>query len=138
MRAILDTNILVSALISTGGRPARLVGAWLRNEFVLVSHARQLDELREVTRREKLRPLIRPALAGRLVNRIIERAEMPDALPSAERSRDPNDDFLLALCEAGRADRLVTGDKPGLLALRRHGPTRIVTAADFAKELGLP
>jgi predicted nucleic acid-binding protein len=36
------------------------------------------------------------------------------ALPSAERSSDPMDDFLLGLCEACQADYLVTGDKGGL------------------------
>jgi len=45
---------------------------------------------------------------------------------------DPTDNFLLALCEAGNADYLVTGDKSGLLALDRHKATRIVSARDFA------
>ena len=49
-----------------------------------------------------------------------------------KRSPDPTDDFLLALCEAGNADYLVTGDKSGLLALDRHKATRIVSASDFA------
>lgn len=42
-----------------------------------------------------------------------------------------------ALCEAGRVDRLVTGDKADLLALERHGTARIVTAAGLAGKLGL-
>jgi predicted nucleic acid-binding protein len=42
------------------------------------------------------------------------------------------DDFLLAMCEAGDADYLVTGDKSGLLALDRHKATRIVSAHEFA------
>ena len=49
------------------------------------------------------------------------------------RSSDPEDDFLLALAQAGEADYLVTGDKAGLLALKRHASTRIVTASQFAK-----
>ena len=60
---------------------------------------------------------------------------MPDALPYVRRSPDPRDDFLLGLCEAGRADWLVTGDKADLLALKRHRSTRIVTAAAMATEL---
>lgn len=137
MRVVLDTNIFVSALISESGTPARLVGAWLGERFTLVSHALQLDELRDVTRRPALRPLIRPAAAGYLVNRIALKADMPGPLPPVERSPDPKDDFLLALCDAGRADWLVTGDKHDLLALERHGRTRIATAAALAAELGL-
>ena len=49
-----------------------------------------------------------------------------------ERFPDPNDDFLLALSEAGKANYLVTGDKSGLLSLDRHKATQIVSATDFA------
>ena len=137
MKAVLDTNLLVSALLSPNGLPAQLVEAWFKGRFILVSHPLQIEELRDVTRRDKIRLHILPAKAGRLVNQIIRLAEMPAALPQVERSRDPRDDFLLALCEAGNADWLATGDKADLLALERHGPTRIVTAARLARELGI-
>lgn len=132
MRVILDTNILLSGLISPGGTPARLIDAWLDGRFTLVSHAIQLEEFRVVSRREKIKALIRPSEAGRLMNQITALADMPAHLPPVERSRDPRDDFLLALCEAGRADWLVTGDKADLLALQHHGSARIVTASEFA------
>jgi putative PIN family toxin of toxin-antitoxin system len=137
LRVVLDTNILLSGLISPGGTPARLIEAWLDRRFVLVSHARQLDELRAVTRRERIRPLLRPAEAGRLVNQITLVADMAGTLPPVARSRDPGDDFLLAICEAGGAERLVTGDKADLLALGRHEGALIRSAAAFAAELGL-
>lgn len=137
MRIILDTNILLSGLISPGGTPARLIEAWLDHRFILVSHALQLDELREVSRREKIRNLIRPSEAGRLINQISAVAEMPITLPGVTRSPDPRDDFLLGLCEAGPADWLVTGDKDDLLTLERHAGAKIVTAAYIAEILGI-
>jgi uncharacterized protein len=137
MRVVLDTNILVSALVSAAGTPSRLIDAWLDEAFTLCSHPLQLDEPRNVTRRPKLRALIRPSDAGRLVNQIRRLAEMPGRLPDVRRSLYPDDDFLLALCEAGKADWLATGDKTDLLALDGHGRTRIVTAARRAAELGL-
>lgn len=75
---------------------------------------------------------IKPYHAGRLVNQLKDLAEMVAALPRVERSPDPTDDFLLAMCEAGKADYLVTGDKSGLLALSRHQATRILSVSDFA------
>jgi len=66
------------------------------------------------------------------VNQLKELAEFIDPLPQVKRSPDPEDDFLLALCEAGKADYLVTGDKSGLLSLMRHEHTKIVSARDFA------
>jgi predicted nucleic acid-binding protein len=76
--------------------------------------------------------LVKPHKAGRLVNQIKRLAEDASLLPPVNRSPDPTDDFLLALCEAGNADYLVTGDKSRLLALDRHKATRIVSASDFA------
>jgi putative PIN family toxin of toxin-antitoxin system len=137
VKAVLDTNVLISALLSPGGMPARIVRAWLDERFTLVSHPLQLDELRDVTRRDRIRAHIRPAHAGRLVNQIARLAELPATLPPVRRSPDPRDDFLLALCEAGGADWLATGDKADLLALERHGRTQIVTAARLAAELQL-
>lgn len=137
MRVILDTNILLSGLISPTGVPAQLIQAWLDRRFTLVSHHLQMTEFREVSKRDKIRVLVRPYVAGRLANQIIALAEMPNRLPPVARSRDPRDDFLLSLCEAGKADWLVTGDKDDLLALTHHGPATIVTASGFAHELGL-
>src|SRR3546814_18763739 len=80
LRVILDTNILLSGLISPGGVPAQLIEAWLDRKFILVSHALQLEELREVSRREKIRSLIRPSEAGRLINQIPAVAQIHVAL----------------------------------------------------------
>jgi len=137
MRVILDTNVLLSGIISPRGTPARLIEAWLDRRFILISHALQLDEIREVSRRPKLRALIKPAEVGRIVNQIALVAVLPELLPPIERSRDPRDDFLLALCEKADADWLVTGDKADLLALGRHGRAGIVTAGDLADMLDI-
>jgi predicted nucleic acid-binding protein len=49
-----------------------------------------------------------------------------------KRSSDPDDDYLLALSEAGQADYLVTGDKDGLLDLGSHKGARVISAREFA------
>ena len=96
----------------------------------------QFEEFKRVTRDPALRKRVKPAEAGTLVNQLRALALSPKALPKVERSSDPHDDFLLALAEAASADYLVTGDKSGLLALRKHRRTRIVTARRFGKLLG--
>ena len=60
-----------------------------------------------------------------------------DALPRVERSPDPFDNFLLAMAEGGQAEVLVSGDKRGVLALKSHGPCRIVTVRQLVDELAL-
>jgi hypothetical protein len=135
LRVILDTNILLSALIRRDSIPASVLEAWHLNRYDLLTHALQLDEIRAVTRRKQMRRLIRPAQAGRLINQLRKTAVVVDRLPRVQRSNDPADDFLLALCEAGAADYLVTGDLSGLLVLARHGATQIVTARVFLERL---
>src|SRR6266851_5190206 len=137
MRVVLDTNILVSALISPVGRPAAIYDAWEDGKFTLLTCAEQLDELRATLRKPRVAALIKPHKAGRLVNQIKKLAEEIGSLPRVKRSADPNDDFLLALSEAGKADYLVTGDKGGLLALDRHKTTRIISARKFARDVRL-
>lgn len=70
-----------------------------------------------------------------MVNDIRALALMCDPLPRVTGSSDPDDDFLLAASQAGRAEYLVTGDKGGLLALKKHGVTRILTARALLKLL---
>jgi putative PIN family toxin of toxin-antitoxin system len=132
MRVVLDTNILVSALLIQTGNPAAIYRAWEEGHFTLLTCAEQLDELRATLRKPAIAERIKPYKAGALVNAIKELAERVDVLPGVRRSPDPTDDFLLALSEAGTADYLVTGDQRGLLALERHKVTRIVSASACA------
>lgn len=135
MRVVVDTNILISALLLSTGNPAEIYRAWVSGRFSLVSCEEQISEFRATLEKPALAGRIRPYRAGRLVNQIRRLAEMPGSLPRVRRSPDPDDDYLLALCEATEADYLVTGDKSGLLALGSHGGARILTARRFVQTL---
>jgi putative PIN family toxin of toxin-antitoxin system len=135
MRVILDTNVLISAMITPSRAADQVYKAWRAGSFDLVSCEEQLAELRRVTRRPSLRDDIRPADAGRAVNQIRRLAVMIRPVPRVSASPDPADDFVLAMAAKSRADYLVTGDKSGLLALQRFGRTRIVTIRRFLSEL---
>lgn len=135
MRVVLDTNILVSALITFKGNPAAIYDAWQSGKFTLLTCAGHLEELRATLQKPRVSDLIKPHKAGRLVNQIKRLADDVGPLPHVRRSPDPHDDFLLAMSEAGQARYLVTGDKSGLLSLRRHKATEIVSASKFAARL---
>jgi putative PIN family toxin of toxin-antitoxin system len=131
MRVVLDTNILVSALMIHTGNPAAIYRAWQEGKFILLTCAEHLDELGATLRKPQIAERIKPYRSGGLVNEIREFAENVDGLPLVRRSPDPTDDFLLALSEAGVADYLVTGDKSGMLVLEYHKGTRIISARAF-------
>jgi putative PIN family toxin of toxin-antitoxin system len=139
MRVVLDTNVLISALLVGKSTSAQLVTAWRRGVFELLTCELQLEEIRAVTRRDAVRALIRPALAGEMINQLRDMAVWIETLPRVDRSPDPFDNFLLAMAmaEGGGAHVLVSGDKRGVLALGSHGACRIVTVREFVSEIGL-
>ncbi len=135
MRIVLDTNILLSALLTRGTPPDQLYEEWRHGRFDLASAEQQLEELNRVSRRPFFLTRLKPSEVGRMVNDIRRLALMCDPLPSVTLSPDPNDDFLLAISQVAKADYLVTGDKNDWLALKTHGSTRITTARELLQLL---
>jgi len=134
MRLLIDTNVLLSALMSPGSSSAQVLALRRSRRFDVLTGAEQIDEIARVTRYPKIRARITQALAGRLVNEFRDAAVLVENLPKVDRSPDPDDNYLLALAEAGHAQMLVTGDKL-LLTLERHKFTRIVTPAALVELL---
>ena len=137
MRVILDTNVLLGALISPHGPPDAIYRAWRAARFELVTSTVQLDELRRASRYPKLKTILPAHRVGTMVNnmqRAIVLTQLPP-LPDSIEVNDPNDAFLLAMALGGEADYLVTGDRrAGLLHRGSIERTRIVTPATFCAE----
>lgn len=136
MRLIVDTNILISALLIESSLPAQLLLLWRQGRFDLVSSAEQLDELMRVTRYPKVRERLSPALAGRLINQLRDVASLTGKLPVVTACADPYDNYLLAMAEAANANLLLTGDKRDLLSMGHHKGTRIITVREFLQQQG--
>jgi putative PIN family toxin of toxin-antitoxin system len=138
MRVILDTNVLLGALISPYGPPDVIYRAWRASRFELVTSTAQLEELRRVSRYPKLKTILPAHRVGTMVNnmqRAIVIVNLPPP-PDDMDLNDPNDVFLLSMALASEADYLVTGDRrAGLLQLGSAGRTRIVTPATFCAEV---
>lgn len=111
MRAVLDVNVLISAILSPRGTPARLLVAWQAGAFDLVVSPALLAELRRTLAYPKLKRLVPPADADAFVTWIGRSAQLaadPDGEPPIH-AVDPEDDYLIALAAAERAV-LVSGD----------------------------
>lgn len=111
MRAVLDPNILIAALLSPRGAPAQILSRWLAGEFELVVSKTLLTELERALAYPKLRTRIAPGQAAEFASLLAQGAILaPDPPNAASRSTDPGDDYLLALAESERA-LLVSGDQ---------------------------
>jgi uncharacterized protein len=131
-RAVLDTNVLVSALISPGGPSAQLLLELRAGAFELVVSPMLLAELGEVLRREKFRRYVSEAEAeaDSYVEVIRRDSQMHDDPMRGLNplSTDPDDEYLIALARDVGADVLVSGDAH-LLDLRDLAP--VMTPAQF-------
>jgi len=134
MRIILDTNILLSGILSSRGAPAKLLSLWERNQFTLVACDQLLAEFRDVVSRPFFRARIRGGTAELLAAGIRDFSLFFRHVPSVAVAPDAKDSYLLSLAELSQAHLLVTGDKE-LLSLKHHKSTRILTGADCLYEL---
>ena len=134
MLVVLDTNIIVSALLLSKSKPAMIVTLWREGRFTLLTAEEQIDELMRVTRYPKIRDKINLASTGRLINEMRDLATIVDYLPAVDVSPDPDDNYLLSIASGGKADYLITGDKIDLLALKKYEGTAIVSVSNFLKQ----
>jgi len=136
VRIVLDTNILIGALITKGSPPDELYRAWLRGEIELVTSTEQMAELAEVLARPRLQKYLDADEAAAIIENIDTRALILDAPPEVELSPDPKDNPILAAAIAGKAELIVSGDKHHMLALGTAGGIPIVTAREAVERLG--
>ena len=132
VRILLDTDILISGLITPAGDrpPALLLDAARQERVTLVSSAEQLQEFKEVAARPHLQKYLKAGVVEeflRFIDAVAEIVETP--LPVVTESPDPKDNMILASAIAGRADLIVSGDKRHILALGTFRNIPIVTPA---------
>ncbi len=133
IRAVLDTNVIVSGVIKGGGPPGQLLTALFDGRFQAVTTPEFLTEIMRVLGYPKIRQRyhVTPETAEAVVTAMAVSSELIPLPPTIARaSRDPDDDRFLACAVAGRADAVVTGDQD-LLVLREFRGIPIVSAGAF-------
>lgn len=136
VRVVLDTNILIGALITKGTPPDRLYRAWLRGEIELVTSAAQMAELADVLARPRLQKFLDADEVAAIVENFGTRAHIVDDLPTVNVSPDDKDNAILASAIAGKADLIVSGDKKHVLAVGEVEGIPVVTAREALERLG--
>ena len=124
LRAVLDTNVLVSALITTG-KPRDLLVRGIAGEFTLVTSRQILNELMLVLRRPKFKTS--EDEIHKVVSSLIQSSELvPIKSEFKVVMNDPSDDIIVNTAYDGQANIIVTGDRQ-LLALEKFKRIDIVT-----------
>ena len=134
LRIVVDSNVLVSAVISAGGPPAEVLDRWRNADFDLVASAALLAEVEQVLLRPKFRAWVGEADAQAYVRALALESVMVDDPPAAVGiTPDPADDYVVALAREARADVIVSGDAH-LTKLELDPP--VLTPREFLDRLG--
>ena len=133
-RAVLDTNLIVSYLLTQGDTLSRIIDHWERGSFVYLISPPMFAELKAVLARPRLQRSM--SAYPQALLEVVENDAMFTAgtLSLVGVSRDPKDDIFLACAVEGNADYIVTGDAD-LLVLEEHEGIKILRPHDFLEEL---
>lgn len=129
MRIILDTNVLVSAVLVINSPNNKVLERALKNEVVLLS-VHTMDELIETLKKPKIRKYIPLSDAAVFIDKLDRKATYIEIMHVVNECRDPKDNKFLELALSGKADCIVSGDKD-LLVLNPFRGIPIISAAEF-------
>jgi putative PIN family toxin of toxin-antitoxin system len=132
LRVVLDTNILVSAIIYDG-KPRELLRKGIKKEFCIINSDLLLRELGTVLRRPKFRTdedeihrIIFALMQATKVEEVVSKLKLVE--------EDPKDDMVVETAYDGKADFIVSGDSH-LLALKSFRGIKIVTVSQMLVSL---
>ena len=137
IHAVIDTNLIVSYLLSQGETLSQLIDLWENDQFVYVTSTEIIHELKEVVNRPHLQTYFKgdPAV-------LLETIKYDALITSGKHiltgiCRDPKDDKYIACAVEGGADYIVTGDKD-LLDLIAYQNIKIIRVFDFVQLFSEP
>ena len=128
MTVVLDTNVLVSALLRPWGKPAEILRMVMRRDLSVAFDARVLGEYTEVLQRPRFG--FPPRRVRDLIDHVRSAGQRVVAAPLPKPLPDPDDEVLLSVAIAARAEALVTGNKKDYPRPSRQG-IAVLSPAEF-------
>jgi putative PIN family toxin of toxin-antitoxin system len=110
LRLVIDTNVLVSGLLTQNSIPQQVYDYAIARATLLQSQA-TLSELERVLIRPKFDRYVSLERRLRFIASLVNRAEYVDINETLEICRDPKDNSLLELAASGQPSHLITGDQ---------------------------
>ncbi len=132
-RYVLDTNVIISALLFEKSKPAQALQYVLTNGRVLLS-LDFLEELNDVIARERFNRYVTREEREEFLEALVERAILIEIVETVKECRDSKDDKILELALNGKANSIISGDQD-LLVLNPFRGIVVVTAEEFLRSL---
>ena len=133
MIVVLDTNVIISAVLSPGGIPAKIIRRWELDEFELAISPNLIDELERALIYDRVQKYLN--LSTDELNTFLGRLRSTPFFVNPQVTldvvkEDPNDNRCLECALASEAAHIITGDKH-LLELEAYEGIQILTPAGF-------
>ena len=132
MKVVLDTNVLVSAILKPKSPPARILHLIIQGDIELVVNQAIFTEYTEVLSRPKFQ--LEPKDIAPILDFIRERAIRAPSLPQSFHLPDEDDEPFLEACAAVGADALLTGNKRHFPAEACKGQS-VLTPREFLEAI---
>lgn len=129
MRAVFDTNVLVSALLFEHSTPAQALFFTIAKGELLISNA-LIDEISRIVYRPKFDRYITDAQREDFLISLVQTGVLIEVTETIDVCRDPKDNMILELAVSGNADVIVTGDSD-LLVLHPFREISILNPQTF-------
>ena len=137
LRAVVDTNAVISGTIQKSGHPYRIMNAWREGFFVLVTSEALIEETERVLHYPRIRKKYR--LTEQQIRRVLDNLRRyaliaPGKVRINAIKEDPDDNQVIVAAVEAEADCIVSGD-PHLLKLGSYRGIEVVPPGQFVKML---
>lgn len=136
IRAVVDTNVVLSGFLSHKGNPSRIIDAWARKAFVPIVSLPLKKEYLAVLKYDRIQRHLGNRLKEtfKTLKSLLKIAEIVYSKETISLFKDPYDDMLIEAAISGEADFIVSGDK-GVLEIKQYKTVKILTAVEFIEKL---
>lgn len=139
-RIVIDTNVLVSAVLNPHGKPAAILDAVIDGDLSLIFSAAMLEKARRVFSYPKIQKILKQnKISLKEVKNYIDRLNKTAIIVPGQTKLDvikddPDDNIVLACALEGKAHYIVSGDQH-LISLETYKTIEIVSPAVFLSQL---
>ncbi|OGG27363.1 putative toxin-antitoxin system toxin component, PIN family [Candidatus Gottesmanbacteria bacterium RIFCSPLOWO2_01_FULL_39_12b] len=133
-RVVVDTNLIISGATTSGTIPSEVIESWRRDEYILVTSPRIIEEVKEVLNRPKIKKQFSftSKEIDKLIESLITKAFVTPGILEVEVIKDdPDDNKFIACAIEGSATHIISGDKKHVLSLGDYQGIKIVSARNF-------
>ncbi len=136
MRVVLDTNVIVSGVISPRSYPHQILRYWSQGKFIVVASEAIIAEVIRVLRYPRIqeRYHLTEEDIKAVINLFANNSQIVEGLYEVQTSRDPDDNMFLACALEGGVDYVVSGD-PHLREIKQYHSIQIISSQQLVKML---